>query len=319
MLKRTITCMASAALAAAELACAESYPAKPIRIVTTEVGGSGDFTARLIAQGISPVLGQPIIAENRGGGGAISGEIVARAAPDGYTLLLPGSTLWITPMLRGLVTYNALTDFAPITLIAVQPNVIVVHSALAASSVQDLIALAKAKPGVLNYASGPTGSSPHLAAELFKSMAGVDIVGVSYKGAALALNDLIAGRMQVMFPNAAAVNSHLKSGRLKVLAIATAGPSNLFPGLPTVSDSGLPGYVSGNISGIFAPAKTPAAVIGRLNEEIVHFLSSPDVKEKFFSSGTEILAEPAEQLTASMRADIARMSKVINDAHIRSQ
>ena len=310
--------VATAALLCAGAACGQGYPTKPIRLVTAEAGGGNDFAARLIVQGLAGSLGQQMVVDNRGGaGGQIAVEIVARAQPDGYTLLLYANNIWLIPLVRSKVPYDPVRDFAPITWAARSPNTVVVHPSLPVKSVEDLIALAKARPGELNYGSGGTGATTHLAVELFKSMTGVNIVRVPFKGNAPALNALIGGQIQLMFATAGSVAPHLKSGRLRALAITSAQPSPLAPGLPTVAAAGLPGYESISIYGVFAPARTSPAIVKRLNEEIVRVLARADVKEKFLASGVESVGSSPELLAATMKSEIARMGKVIRDAGIR--
>ena len=292
----------------------QDYPNKPIRILTSEAGGAGDVAARMIAQGISGPLGQQVIVDNRG---IIAGEMTAKAPPDGYTLLYYGSTVWLVPFLRDTVPYDPVKDFAPITLANKQAAVLVVHPAVPVNSVKELIELAKAKPGALNYGSGPAGSPNHLQAELFKSMAGVNIVRIPYKGIAPALNDLIAGQLQLMFPSASSVTPHIKSGRMRALAVTSAQPSPMLPGLPSIAGSGLPGYESVFMLGMFAPARTPAAIITRVNQEVVKVLNRTDVKEKFFGMGTESVGSTPEAFAAAIREDMTSMGKVIKDAGIR--
>jgi tripartite-type tricarboxylate transporter receptor subunit TctC len=212
--------------------------------------------------------------------------------------------------------YDPLRDFAPITLISRQPNVIVVYPGLPVKSIKDLIALAKAKPGELNYASTGTGSSSHLAAELFKSMAGVNIVRIPYKGSGLVINDLASGQVQLMFATAAASMPHIKSGRLRGIAVTSAQASELVPGLPAVAAS-LPGYESVSMHGVFAPAKTPGTVVTLLNREIVRFLRTTEAKERFANGGLEIVGSSPEQLSATMKAEMSRLGKVIKDAGIK--
>jgi len=299
-------------------ASAQRYPEKPVRLVTGAPAGGADLVARLVAAGLSENWAQQVIVDNRGNG-AIPGQILARAQPDGYTLLVNGSNIWILPFLQNHVPYDPVKDFSTITLTASFPNILVVHPAVAAKSVRELIALAKAKPGSLNYASGPTGSANHLAAEIFKAMAGVDIVRVSYKGSAAALTDLIAGQVQVMFPNAGAVTPYIKSGRLRVMAIASAQPSTLAPEIPTVAASGLPGYESATTVGMFAPARTRASLIARLHQDIVRLIYTPEVKEKFFNAGAEVVGNTPQQFAATVKSDMARLGKVIRDAAIRGE
>lgn len=297
----------------------QDFPQKPVRIVASEPGGAGDFAARLIAQGIAGGLGQQVIVENRAGaGGAIAADLVAKAPADGYTLLFYASNIWLLPFMRN-VSYDPVRDFSPITLAVKAPNLLVVHPSLPVKSVKELIALAKARPGELNYGTGGTGSSNHLGAELFKALAGVNIVRITYKGAAPALNDVIAGHVQVMFPTTAAGAPHVKTGRLKALAVTTAQPSALAPGLPTIAAAGLPGYESAAMFGMFAPTGTRDTIIQRLSQEIVRVLTREEVKEKFFNAGVETVASSPAQLAAIMKSDMARMGKVIKDAGIRGE
>lgn len=243
---------------------AQTFPTKPLRMLTAEPGGGSDLIARVIAQGLSASLGQQVVVDNRVGGVLIA-ELAAKAAPDGYTLLTYSSTIWLIPLMRAHTPYDPLRDYASITLVGNSPMVLVTHPSVAANSVKELIALAKAKPGELNFASGPSGAIPHLSAELFKFMAGIDIVHVPYKGVGAAVTDLIGGRTQMMMPNASAALPHIKSNRLRGLAVSSAQPSALAPGLPTMAQAGLPGYESVAIYAVFAPAKTPAAIVRRLN------------------------------------------------------
>jgi len=290
-------------------ASAQAYPTKPVRIVVTGVGSGGDFAARLIAQGVTATLGQALIVDNRGSGN-LPAEIVAKAAPDGYTLCLSAAPLWITPFLRK-TAYDPLRDFAPVTLAISSPNILVAHPALPVKSVRDLIALIRAKPGALNYATSGIGASSFLAAELFKSMLRADMVRVNYKSGGLALTELISGQVQLMFANAGSVATHLQSGRLKALAVTSAKPSALMPGLPTIAAGGLPGYELVSVQGIFAPAGTPEAVITRLNREFIPFLRRADTREKFFAAGVEAIGGTPEELAATLKSEMARLGKVI--------
>ena len=311
---------AGATLAMTAIVAAQNYPIKPIRLVTAEPGGGNDFAARLIVQGLGGSLGQPMIVDNRGGaGGLIAASVVAKSPPDGYTLLLYANNVWIIPLLQRNAPYDAVRDFVPITWAAKAPNAVVVHPSLPVKSVGQLIALAKARPGELNYGSGGNGSSTHLAVELFKSMARVDIVRVTFRGNAPALNALFAGEVQLMIAPAGSLASHLNSGRLRLLAVTSAQPSPLLPGLPTMAASGLPGYESMQIYGVFAPARTPAAIVQRLNDEIVRVLRRPDVKEKFLAAGVEPVGSTPQELGTTMKSEIVRIGKVIKDAGIREE
>jgi tripartite-type tricarboxylate transporter receptor subunit TctC len=293
----------------------QDFPNRPIRIVTGGTGGVLDTTARLVAQGLSSSVGQQVIVENRASG-LIPSEIVSNAQPDGYTLLMTGSSLWIQPLLEK-VSYDAVKDFAPVTLAVNAPNIMVLHPSVAAKSVQEFIAIAKAKPGVLNYASGQPGTSVHMAAELLKYMTGINMIRVPYKSAGAAVIGLLSGEAQVMFGTAPSVMPHVKSGKLRALAVTTAQPSQLAPGLPTMASAGLPGYVMvGAGNGIMAPPKTPAAIINRLSRDIVRVLHSPDVKEKLFLSGIEVIGSSPAEFAAAIKSDIKRGAEVIKFAGI---
>ncbi len=301
----------------ASLACGQSYPTKPIRIVTAAPGSNNDWGARIVAQELSGSLPQQVIVDNRGG--FITMEIVSKAPPDGYTLLFLGPTVWLLPLLRDNAPWDPLRDFSPITLAVTSPNAIVVHPSLPVKSVKELIALAKARPGELNYGSGIIGSTPHLAAELFNAMAGVNMLRVPYKGTGPSMIALFSGEIHLMFPGLGSVAPHFKAGKVRALAVTSARPSPLAPGLPTVADSGLPGYESASILGIFAPARTPAAIINLLNQEIVRILNKADVKERFFSSGAETVGSSPEEFAATIKSEIAKWGKVIRDAGIRGR
>lgn len=295
-------------------ASGQEYPAKPMRIVTPGIGGSSDFSARLIAQGLTVNLGQQVIVDNRPTG-VIPGEIVSKAPPDGYTLLLAGGSFFIGPLMQK-TPYDPVKDFSPISLTTTQPNVLVVHPSLPVKSAKDLIVLARARPGALNYSMAGAGSSGHLAAELFKAMAGIDVVRINYKGAGAALSDLVAGQVHLTFATAGSVAPLIKSARLKALAVTSGQPSVLFPGLPTVAAAGLPGYETVSNLGIFAPAKTPDSIINRLHREIVRVLSRGDIKEKLLNAGTEAVGSSPEQFAATIKSEITRLGKVIRDAGI---
>jgi tripartite-type tricarboxylate transporter receptor subunit TctC len=300
--------MLAASVAVPAMSAAAGYPARPIRILTSETGGGTDFAARLIAQKLSASFGKPVVVDNRVA--VVAQETAAQAPADGYTLLISSGSIWIAPLLRKM-RYDPLRDFAPVALATSSPNVLVVNPSVAASSVRELIALAKAEPGRLNYASGVTGSSSQLAAELFNTMAGVKITRIPYKGGGPAVIDLMGGRVQLMFPNGPSVAPHLKSGKLRPLAVTTARQSPLFPGLPTVAESGLPGYEAALVTAMFAPAHAPQPIVDRLNAEVLRALKEPDMRETLFNAGMEATGSSPRELTAEMRADIARLAKVI--------
>jgi len=296
----------------------QEFPNRTVRIVTLLPGGSANFVARLIADGIAVPLGQPVIVENRPTT-VVSAAIVAQAAPDGHTLYVGSGSFWMAPYLYDQLPWHPVKDFVPITGALSAPNLLVVHPAVPVKSVKELVALAKSKPGELNFSSAGIGSSGHLAGELFKSMAGVNIMHIPYKAAGLAVTDLIGGQVQLGFPSSTSASPHVKSGRLRALAVTSAQPSALAPDLPTVTASGVPGYVAVSMTGIFAPAKTPRTIINRLNQEMVRVLSKEDVKEKFFSVGAEIAAGSPEQFGAAIKSEMARMGKVIKEAGIKAE
>jgi tripartite-type tricarboxylate transporter receptor subunit TctC len=300
---------------AATAVSGQDYPSKPIRIYTTAAGGGSDFTARLVAQGMSG-MGQPVIVENRPSG-IIAAEIVAKSPPDGYSLTVNGGG-FIIATFQQKMSYDVLRDFVPITLIERQVSIVMVHPSLPVKSAGDLIKLAKGRPGELNYSSGGVGTAPQLAAELFKTMAGVDMVHVAYKGGGNAMTALLSGEVQVSFVNGiSSVAQHVKSGKLKALAVTSLEPSALAPGLPTVAASGLPGYEFTGSTSIFAPARTPAPIITKVNQEIVRFLRTADAKEKFLSAGIEVVGStPEESLTASS-AEVNRLGKILKGIGVR--
>ena len=238
-------------------------------------------------------------------------ELVAKAPADGYTLLVASASLWTSQFLRDDVPWDPLQDYAPISLLVTSPNILIVHPSLPVRSVKELIALARARPGALNYASGQSGASSHIAAELFEAMSGVELLRVAYKGQGPAMLSLITGETQVSFPTAAAATPFIKSGRARPLAVTTAKPSALAPGLTTLAAAGLPGYESKAILGMFAPAKAPAAVISRLNVEIVRTLNEPDVKQRLLASGAEPVASTPQELLAEMKSDMATTGKLL--------
>ena len=241
------------------------------------------------------------------------------AARDGYTLLCYGAPMWLSPFLRARVPWDPIKDFAPITLTVETPNLLVLHPAVAAKTLDELLALARARPGELNYGSSSVGATPHLAGELFRVMTGVNIVRVPYKGSGHALNALIAGQVQLMFPGAGTAMPHVKSGRLRALAVTSLQPSPLAPGLPTLNSLGVTGYQSSSPFGLFAPAHTPVPIINKLNQEIVRTLQRADVRERWFNAGMEVIAGTPAQLTATMKSEMLRWGKLIKDAGIREE
>ena len=297
------------------MVCGQDYPNKPIHIFAGTPGGGNDFVARLIAQGISGPLGQTVVIENRGQV-ALSAEPVAKAPPDGHTLMVVGASLWVTPLMQKM-SYDVVRDFSPISAISRDVFVVAVHPSLPVKSVKELIALAKAKPGELNEANGGTGGSQHLATELFKSMAGVNMVHVPYKGSSQAVTAAISGEVQLILTEVGLAMPHVKKGRLRALAVTSGTSSALVPELPTAAATGLPGYEAVGFTGMLAPAKTPEAVINRLNQEVVRFLNRADVKEQMISRGSEVVASSPAQFAATIRTEIAKTAKVIKDARIK--
>jgi tripartite-type tricarboxylate transporter receptor subunit TctC len=307
--------LAGASLLVASVAIGQDYPNRPIRFVTSGAGGGNDRIAREIAQAIAGPLGQPVTVENLAGGIA-PGEAVARSPADGYTVLVYNNTLWIGPLLQD-AQYDAVRDFAAVSELARTPNVLVVNVTSPVKSVADLIALARAKPGELKYGASGTGAGNHLAGELFGAMAGVRIVPVNYKGIGGAIRDLMEDKLQMMFPTSVSGAPLVKAGKLRALGVTSATASALLPGVPPVAALGLPGYEAITLFTAFAPAATPPAIIARLNEEMVRYLTRADVKEKMFGAGMEIVAGSPAQLAATMKSELTRMSKVIKDAGIR--
>ena len=301
----------------AGVVCGQGYPSRPIRFVTTGIGASTDFAARTVAQGLTDSVGWQVVVDNRGST-IVASEIVSRASVDGYTLLVTTDGLWRGPLLQKM-PFDPVKDFSPITLTSRSPNILVVHPSLPAMSVKQLIALAKARPGELNYGAGAIGASTYMASELFKLMAGINIVHVPYKSSGQALTALLGGQLQLMFATTGGVTPHIKSGRLRALAVSTPQPSALAPGLPTIAAAGnLPGYESAATAGVFAPAGTAQMIINQLNEEIKRVLNRPDVKERFFNQGVEVIGTSPEETAAFVKSDMATVGKVIKDAGIRA-
>ena len=297
-------------------ACAQDYPARIIRIVTSPPGGSNDFAARLLVRGLAERPGWQFVVDNRPT--VVAPEVVMRAAPDGYTLLVGGGTFVTGPLINKM-PYEPLTDFAPISLTHRQTNVLVVHPSLPVKSVKDLIALAKARSGQLNYASSGTGSSSHLSGELFNVMTGTKIVRINFKGLGSAVSSLLSGEVQLMYANPASIAPYVQAGRVRPLAITSAQPSPLHPQLPTLAASGLPGFEMDVITAVYAPSGTPAPIVSRLNQEMVRAIHVADIKEKFTAVGIETVGSSPQELTAWMKAEIARTSKLVKEGGILSE
>ena len=305
----------AALIACAGTASAQStYPAKAIRyVVPFPAGGPLDIVARALGQELNKSWNQPIIIDNRpGAGGNIGADLVAKAPADGYTILMGAvSTHAINVTLYSKLPYDPVRDFAPITLITSVPNVLVVHPSVPAISVKELIALAKAKPGQINFASGSTGSAGHLAGELFKTMAGVNMVHIPYKGAAPAVVDLLGGHVSLMFDNMSSALPNIKSGRVRALAVTTLQRSPLLPQLPTISEAGLRGFDISTWFGIFAPAGTPPDIVARLNTETVRILNTREMKERLLALGAEPAGNKPDEFAAFVRLEIQKYARVV--------
>lgn len=296
---------------------AQDYPRKPIRILASDPGAVIDMTARLLIPGLTASLGQSVIIDNRSSSGFVLPELALKSLPDGYTLLIQSGSFWVATLLQ-TAPYDPLKDFIPVTLATNAPLFLYTHPSMAAKTLKEFIAFAKSRPGELNYGSAGSGATNFLAFELFKTMAGVNIVRVPYKGTGQAANGLLANQVQAMFGSAAAGMPQVKTGRLRVLAVADAQPSALAPDVPTVAAAGVPGYEAASMSAIWVPAHTPRAIVNRLNGDIVQALRNPFVKEKLSASGIEIVATTPEQAAVYVKSDMAKMAKVIRDAGVKA-
>jgi len=299
---------------------ADTFPNRPVRlIVPFPPGGGTDILARPMAQKLTERWGQQVIVDNRAGaGGTIGADLTAKSLPDGYSMMLgTNGTHGINQSLYRTMPYDTLKDFTPVTLVAIAPNILVLHPSVSAATVQELIALARAKPGALNYASPGNGTPPHLAAEIFKRMAGVSMTHVPYKGAGPAVIDLLAGQMQVMFANAPVVLPHIKSGKLRALATTSAQRLSILSEFATIAESGVPGYEADTWYGIFAPARLPPEILKKLNADLAHVLMLPEIKALFASQGTEVVANSAEKFRPMVQAEVAKWARVIKETGIR--
>jgi tripartite-type tricarboxylate transporter receptor subunit TctC len=309
-----IAACACVALLSGTDAHAQNYPAKPVRMVVPfPPGGSLDIAGRLIAQKLTDAWGQPVVVENKpGAGGNIGADFVAKSPPDGYTILLGAlSTHAVNPSLYAKMPYDAAKDFAPITLIAVTPNVLVVNAASPVNNVKEFIAYAKANPGKLAFGSGSNGSAGHLAGELFKVETGTDAVHVPFKGGAPATQALLAGDTQFMFDNLANAMAQVKAGKLKALAVTTAERSKLVPELPTMAEAGLPGFDISTWYGFFAPAGTPSAIIAKWNADVTRILNAPDVRAKLMADGAEPAPNTPEQFAQMIARELTKYARIV--------
>jgi tripartite-type tricarboxylate transporter receptor subunit TctC len=298
---------------------AQTYPNKPIRlIVGFPPGGSTDITARLVGQKLSASLGQPLVIDNKPGAGSnLGAEIAAKAAPDGYTLLMCTIANSINYSLYKDLYYDLIKDFAPVTQTTSMLSFLVIHPSLPVRSVKELIALAKSKPGELNYASSGVGNSPHLAGEMFKMMAGVDMVHIPYKGTGPELNDLLAGTVKIAFETTPAVLTHVKDGKLLALAVNSAKRTPLLPNVPTMSEAGVPGFEMTSWNGLAFPAGTPKEIITRVYQETLKAIQIPEVREKLSSLGADPVGSTPEQFAAFIQAETKKWAKVIKDANVK--
>jgi tripartite-type tricarboxylate transporter receptor subunit TctC len=293
---------------------AQTYPTRPIRLVVPfPAGGTTDILAREVGQRLSVSLGQPVVVDNRpGAAGNIGSDLVAKSAPDGYTLLMcTVSTHAINPNLYAKLPYDHVKDFAPVILVAGVPNVLEVTPSLPVNTVSDLIKLAKEKPGQINFASSGSGTSIHLSGELFKTMAGVDMTHVPYKGSAPAITDLMGGQVQVMFDNLPSSLQQIKAGKLRAIAVTSAQRAPALPNVPTIAESGLAGFEASSWFGVVAPAGTPQAIIARINADVNQWLQSPDAKEKLLAQGAAAAGGTPEQFAAYIRTETEKWAKVV--------
>jgi tripartite-type tricarboxylate transporter receptor subunit TctC len=299
-------------------ALAQGYPARPIRVIVPQsAGGSTDLVARAVGQRVADAIGQPMVVDNRPGAGSINGtEIAAKAAPDGYTLLVVAASFTITPNIRKKVPYDVLRDFTPISQLVTLPHILVVHPSLPVKSVKELIALAKAQPDVLNFASSGIGTSTHMATELFMYLTHTKMVNIPYKGGAPGMTALLGGQVQLYFAAISTALPHVRSGRLRALAVSTAKRSVAAPEYPTIEEAGVPGYEHASWVGMLAPDQTPRAVITQLNREAVRVTQMPEVKKLLLRSGVEALGSSPKEFGIVIRTEFAKWARVVKAAGI---
>jgi tripartite-type tricarboxylate transporter receptor subunit TctC len=292
---------------------AEQYPSRPIRVVVPFApGGAVDIVARMVSLRLSDALHQPVVVDNRGGaGGTIGTDIVAKAPPDAYTLLIGSMGVAVNAVLYPKLPYDTLKDLAPVTMLAEQPNIVVVHPSVAAKNIRELIALAKAKPGQITYASGGVGSNSHFATVLFLMMAKIDMLHVPYKGLGPAVAELVGGQVQMAIPNVSTALPHVRSGKLRLLAVTTNKRFGLFPDTPTVSESGVPGYESSGWYALWAPAGTPRPLVLKLNTEVTRMLASTATKQQLAAQGLDPIPTSPEAFAKQLRVEIDKWGKVV--------
>jgi tripartite-type tricarboxylate transporter receptor subunit TctC len=296
------------------------WPARPIRfILPFPPGGGTDILGRLIAERLTAGLGQPVVTENRGGaGGNVGAEAAAKSPPDGYTIVLVAPSLAISPSLYSKLNYDPVKDFAPVSLVATVPNVMITNPSVPAATLREFIALAKSKPGEMNFGSGGSGTSNHLAGELFNIVAGVKLVHVPYKGVNLAMQDVLSGRVQLVFIGIPAAAPHIKAGKLRALALASAQRSAVLPDVPTADEAGLPKFEVTTWYGILAPAGTPRPVVARLNGELGKIMHSPELKDRLEALATDPLTSTPEEFADLIRREIAKWSEVVREAGLKA-
>ena len=321
---RSLALLSALAIAHAALpviaADSTAYPARPIRLVVPFApAGSADALARTIQPALSDALGQTIVIDNRPGASSTIGtDMAAKAAPDGYTLVLITTTHTVNPSLIAKLPYDTVGDFAPVSLVVSQPNILVVHPSVPAKSVKELVAMAKAKPNSLNFASGGNGSSPHLSGELFKIVAGVQITHVPYKGSGPGVTDLLGGHVQLMFAGPLALEQQIKNGRLRALAVADKRRSAVLPDVPTMTEAGFAGVETGTWYGILAPARTPQPIVAKIHTAIVRILQAPDLKSRILNQGVDIVGSSPAEFEKFIIAEVAKWSRVVQTAGIRA-
>ena len=305
----------------AECVLAQNYPTRPIRlVVASSPGGASDILGRLLAQKLSDEFGQQVVVDNRGGAsGVIGTDIVAKAAPDGYTLLIIQPSLTINPSMISKLPYDAVRDFAPVSLVVDAAQIMTVNPAVPAKNVKELIALAKAKPGTLMFGSPGVGTSPHLTAELFKLTAGVDMPQVPFKGSGMAYVSLISGEVSVAFSTVLSAMPHVKSGKIRALGVTTLKRVAVVPDVPTIAESGLPGFEGSQWFGILAPARTPHPIVERLYQALLRVSNSPEVKERLTAEGVDVVNRKPDEFAAVIKRELAQWAKVIKAAGIKPQ
>ncbi len=318
-MSRALVCGAAAVLAATGLVHAQTFPDRPLRIIVAfSTGTAADIVARQIAAKLTDSLGKQVIVENRdGAAGTIGAGLVARATPDGHTMLIASPSIIVSPLLIKDLPYDVMRDFSPVALMAIFPTVLVVGTQIKATTAQELIQLAKAQPGKLNYANAGRGTASHLSAELMRSMTGIQIVEVAYRATAQALNDTISGEVAMYFPNLASALPSIRAGRLRALAVTSVERSQAAPDIPALAET-LPGYEAASWYGIVVPARTPASVIARLNAEIAKALQQPDVKQRFLFLGGDVVSGGPAELAKTMRGGTEKWATLVREIDSRT-